>query len=306
MSAALAAAAAWLPPDAALRLTIGAALAVLVAFGGWVGGALTLGGALGAVLVGTLVFGGGGPAWAALLVLFFVSSSALSRWHADLKVDAEARSAKGARRDLVQVLANGAVPAVLAVLALARGDAALAAAFAAFAGAVAAATADTWATEVGLLSDAPPALITTGAPVPPGTSGGVTVVGTLAAVAGATLVGLAAAALLATRDVFAVGILDARLVDWDALRLLPVTAAAGLASAAVDSLLGATVQAVYRVDGAPDAAAGADPAHLTERPRRPDGSPRPLARGWRWVTNDVVNLVATAFGALVGWGLFVA
>jgi len=286
--------AAWLATQAGLRFAVGAGLAAVIAAGAWASRALSAGGALGAVLVGTLVFGGGGPIWAVLLILFFLTSSAASRWHADLKAAPAARFAKGSRRDLGQVLANGAVPAVLAMLALRFPEAAL---FAAFAGALAAATADTWATEIGLLSDSPPALITTGEPVPRGTSGGVTVVGTLAAVAGAALIGGVAAALFGVRELLEVGVVDVRLIDWSALRLLPIVAASGLASTVVDSTLGATLQATYR-------AHGASPGAVTERARDADGRPNALVRGWRWLNNDAVNLVATGIGAAMAWLLY--
>lgn len=283
---------AWLATPIGLRFAIGLGLAALVAAGAWASRALSSGGALGAVVAGTVVFGGGGPAWAALLVLFFATSSLASRWREDRKARPAARFAKGSRRDLGQVLANGAVPAALAALALRFPDAGL---FAAYAGAVAAATADTWATEIGLLSERPPALITTGEPVPRGTSGGVTVVGTLAAVGGSALVAAAAAVLLGARELLEVGVLDARLIDWGALRLLPIVAASGLAGSVVDSLLGATLQATYRDERGGHGA-------VTERARDAAGRPAARVRGWRWMTNDVVNLIATACGAAcAGW-----
>jgi uncharacterized membrane protein len=167
--------------------------------------------------------------------------------------------------------------------------------FAAFVGAVAAVTADTWATEIGLLSDAEPTLITTGAPVPRGTSGGVTLIGSLAAAAGAATIGLAAGGLFMVRDLIAFGALDVRLLDTSALRLLPVAAAAGLTSAAVDSFLGATKQAIYF---------SARAQRETERPAEPDGTENDLIRGWRRLNNDMVNLLASAVGAVVAWSLY--
>lgn len=273
-------------------LLLGAALAALFALGGWATRSLSRGGAAGAFLVGTLVFGLGGLAWALLLILFFVSASLASRWHEDIKARPSFMFARGSRRDLVQVMANGGVPALLAVGNAIWPEADL---FVAYAGAVAAVTADTFATEIGLLSEADPHLITTGEPVPRGTSGGVTVLGTLASVGGAALLGLVAAGLYALRELFAFGIWDLRLADWSALRILPIVAAAGLASAAVDSLLGATVQVAYFSERR---------QRPTERPRDEDGRPNPRVRGWRWVNNDVVNLAASAAGAAVAWLLW--
>jgi uncharacterized protein (TIGR00297 family) len=175
---------------------------------------LTSDGAAAAVIVGMLTVGFGGWGFATLLGIFFVTSSVLTRWHRPRKVRAEPRAARNA----VQVLANGGVAACAAVV---WGLSHSGVAAGAFAAAIAAATADTWATEVGLLSTRRPRLITTWHEVEPGVSGGVTFLGTASAVAGAGLIAGSA-------------------------RLLDVTAwipwAAGIAGMALDSWLGAAAE----------------------------------------------------------------
>src|ERR671935_2639186 len=223
--------------------------------------ALSSSGAGGATAVGTAIFGAGGLRAAALLALFFGSSTALSRRGA----------AAGPERTLAQVLANGGLPAALAVCAHVRPAPRLGAAYA---GALAAANADTWATEVGALNPAAPRLITSGRRVPRGVSGAVTPLGTLASLAGALLIGAGHAAL--TRHPAA------------ALRL----GVAGLAGALADSVLGATLQAVYVCPGC---------GQRTEDRRHAHGSAAPaltLVRGLPLVTNDTVNLCASLVGAL--------
>ncbi len=285
--------AAYASADLGVRLAIGVALAALMAGGGWATKALTAGGAAAALVVGACVFGLGGPEWGLLIVLFFVTSSVASKWREEEKARPAEFFAKSSRRDAGQVLANGGIPAALAILGtLAPQSPGV---FAAFVGAVAAVTADTWATEIGLLSDAEPTLITTGELVPRGTSGGVTLIGSLAAAAGAATIGLAAASLYMVRDLIAFGALDVRLLDPSALRLLPVSAAAGLTSAAVDSFLGATKQAIYF---------SARAQRETERPTEPDGTENELIRGWRRLNNDMVNLLSSAVGAVVAWSLY--
>jgi uncharacterized membrane protein len=100
----------------ASRLLLGLAASLAIGWAGWQRGWLTTSGVLGAVLTGTLIVAGGGLTWGALLVFFFVSASLLSRWQRRRKATVSAMPAKGARRDLGQVLANGAVAALLAVL----------------------------------------------------------------------------------------------------------------------------------------------------------------------------------------------
>ena len=160
---------------------------------------LTGGGALAALAVGGATVWGMGWRGCVLLLAFFVTSSAISR--------------ASPKRTARQVLANGGVAALAAALG----------SWPAFAGALAAATSDTWATEIGGLSRTPPRLITTRQMVPPGTSGGMTALGTVGGVAGAALMAGLAAFLDTSRP-------------WAAV------AAAGIGGMLIDSLIGATLQ----------------------------------------------------------------
>jgi uncharacterized protein (TIGR00297 family) len=245
-------------------------------------GSLSASGAMGAVLIGGVTFGLGGWTCGLLLVLFFITSSALSRFReADKRKPAEAFE-KGSRRDLGQVLANGGAPAALA---LASGLVTWEGWLAMFIGALAAATADTWATELGMLSRARPRLITTGEVVPVGTSGGISVRGTLAAVAGGATIGLAA------------GLLPRGLPWWTAL---PLGLVSGLAGSVIDSLLGASLQ---RQGYCPSCQAA------TEARIHYCGAATELTRGCAWFGNDVVNFLASLAGgliALVSWLSFTA
>src|SRR5579862_3862353 len=160
-------------------------------------GSLTRSGAAGAVVTGTTIFGFGGLAWGLTLIYFFVSSTLLSHFKAREKsAVAVDKFSKGAQRDLAQALANAGVASAAALAyGLSEETPAAAPLLAAFVGAMATANSDTWATEVGTLSTEPPRLITSGAVVAPGTSGGMTLLGTGAALAGAASVGLVAEAL---------------------------------------------------------------------------------------------------------------
>ena len=209
-------------------------------------------GTLAALLVGVAVAAGTGPGGLVLLFAFFLSSSWLTPG--------------GGRRSAVQVAANGGVAAAAALLARVNPIWT-----AAFAGALAAAAADTWSTEIGGRSSSAPRLVTTGAAVPPGTSGAVTWLGSAGGAAGAVLIAAVAALL---------GLLGPR----TAL----LVAAGGIAGAFADSLLGATVQARYRCPSC---------GVVGEARRHDCGAAGELAAGLGWMTNDTVNLVATLVGA---------
>jgi uncharacterized protein (TIGR00297 family) len=224
--------------------------------------ALSLDGAIAAAVLGGLVFLTGGVPAAASLLAFFGSSSALSRLGQSRKAAGPLAQAKGARRDVWQVLANGGVATLCIVFRQRQG----------FVGSLAAAGADTWATEVGMLAGRP-RLITTLRPVVPGTSGAITLAGLAASAGGALLVGLAWS------------------VSGGRGAGVRVALMAGVSGSLVDSVLGATLQAVYRCE-----ACGA----ATEVPRHsPCGQPARLVGGQPWITNDTVNALATLAGAAV-------
>ncbi|HST04622.1 MAG TPA: DUF92 domain-containing protein [Chloroflexia bacterium] len=271
-------------------LVLALLIAGLIAYAGYRARALTWDGAVAACLVGASVFGFGGLAAAILLVLFFASSSVLSfvGKRNVRKQQAEETFDKGGKRDAAQVLANGGVAAAALVLAGTIGNPIAPLMFGAFVGALAEATADTWATEIGVLSKTPPRLVTTGRRVQAGTSGGLTLLGTGAGVLGAATIGLFAAgslALFPSLWPFGGG------VAQPGLSLILAALAGGAIGMLVDSLLGATLQASYFCPQC---------SKPTESRLHRCGTPTTLVRGVQWLTNDVVNLAGTFVGASVG------
>lgn len=262
-------------PEAVGAHALGLALAVPFGVASFRARVLDLGGALAASVLAWMVVALGGAAWAVPAVAFFVLSSLLSQAGRRRKAGAEALAEKGSRRDAGQVAANGGVGAVLLAASVFVPEAAL---YWAFVGSFAAAAADTWGTEIGTLVGGPTRRLGVGPRVPPGTSGGMSLAGTLGAVAGASVVVASALPFVPGAG----GGLTAALV-----------VAAGVAAAAMDTALGATVQARYR------SASGA----LTERPTEA-GRRLPLAAGWAWVDNDRVNVACTLIGAAIPLLLF--
>ena len=250
------------------QLALGLLLGGSVAFAARRASMLTSGGAIAAAAVGALTFGIGGLAPSMLLLTFFLSSSLLSGQGSARKQLMVERSAKGGKRDEWQVLANGAVPALLAVgYGLTDQNLWLVG----VTGALAASNADTWATEIGVLASARPRMITNLRAVEAGTSGAISLLGSAAALTGALLIGLVAS--LVTGNI----------------GLLYAAGAAGLLASFIDSLLGATLQAQYRCPNCD---------HLTEQhPIHTCGTATVLVGGWQWLGNDQVNLVASIAGA---------
>jgi uncharacterized protein (TIGR00297 family) len=270
------------PPELWTQLLAGLALAGFIGWLAWRLGSLSFSGALAATLTGGLIFGLGGLAWAVLLLAFFISSSLLSRLFASRKRVLSEKFSKGSRRDWAQVAANGGLGALLAVAhVLFPGQAWP---WILFAGAMAAVNADTWATELGVLSPTPPRLITNGKTVERGASGAVSLWGSLAALGGAGLIAVLAA-------LFSAG----QYGPGQAVAILVAATLGGLCGSFFDSLLGATVQAIYWCP-----ACGKE----TERhPLHTCGTKTSHYRGWRWLDNDWVNALASLVGALVALGV---
>jgi uncharacterized membrane protein len=124
--------------------------------------------------------------------------------------------------------------------------------------------------------------------VEPGTSGGITLLGSGASAAGALTIGVVLLLVLAVEQALGGG--GGALAWW----LLPAALLGGVAGSLCDSLLGATVQAIYCY---PD-------GRETERTVARDGTPTTFVRGWRWLNNDMVNLLSSLVGggvAVLAW-----
>jgi uncharacterized protein (TIGR00297 family) len=225
-------------------------------------------GAVAATLTGILAVAAGWS-WGILLIGFFLSGIVLSRIDAPRKAQiVDAIVAKNRARDVWQVLANGGLFTAAALASIMSPAPVW---FAIGIGALAASAADTWATELGTLVGGEPRSIVTRKAVPAGTSGGVTLAGSAAALAGAAFMAGAAS-----------------LLGWPVP--LHVVIASGLAGAFADSLAGALVQerrwcAACRAP--------------TERIVHVCGTRTGRVGGVAGFDNDVVNLLCSFVGALV-------
>jgi len=180
-------------------------------------------GTLIAVFMGSAVYASGGYPWLFLLLSFLFLGFATTRYRFGYKKSLGVCEASGGCRGPANVIANGAVPVLFALLNMAHESVLFAAGYVA---SVASVTADTLSSELGVLSRQKPVLITSLKPVKPGTDGGVTLLGEAAGVAGAMLV-----ALLAALTGVAPAVVS-----------LAAGVAGGIIGFNIDSLLGATLE----------------------------------------------------------------
>lgn len=183
----------------------------------------------------------------AMLLAFFFTSSKLTKMGEDRKRSIDADFKEGGQRNWIQVLSNGGIATILVVAFWnftgsqdtclnSKESYLITSLVGGMIGHYSCCNGDTWSSELGVLSEAQPRLITTFKPVRRGTNGGITKAGLLAAAAAGCVIGLA----------FVLPGLFTRSCTNDAflkqLLVIPLSTLAGLAGSLIDSLLGATLQ----------------------------------------------------------------
>ncbi|UCE05667.1 MAG: DUF92 domain-containing protein [bacterium] len=261
-----------------LIFTIGVGIALFVAVISYYFRFLSTSGAVSTFLLGAVVFGTGKWEFSLPILLFFILSSLLSKMGRQWKQKFADTFQKGGDRDLGQVLANGGIAGFMVLLWNYFPDDVW---YFAFIGSVAAVTADTWATEIGVFSKIAPRDILTFKQVPPGTSGGVTLLGLAGGLLGSYLIVLIGSFVTTRYDNVA-----------PAMVLFAFIVGAGLVGSIVDSIMGATIQAQYRCPIC---------RKITEKSEHCQGNPTRLVSGYRLIDNDIVNGICALTGALISW-----
>ncbi|MFZ4620431.1 MAG: DUF92 domain-containing protein [Bacteroidota bacterium] len=255
------------------QMILATVLGVLIGLFSYYFNFLSLSGSVATFLLATIVFGIGGWMWTIPILTFFIASSLLSKYGKAKKKKLELIFDKSSKRDSGQVAANGGLAGLIVILwySFPERDEF----YVLYLASIAAVTADTWGTEIGTLLKGKPRSIITFRPVDVGTSGGVSLAGFIGGAVGAGLIIVSAAVF---EPSFISLTISAKLI------------LSGVIGSAVDSLLGATIQAQYQtVDG-----------DVTER-TTVHGVPTTLVRGFRWMNNDLVNLCCGLSGALVAY-----
>ena len=278
----------------------------LMAYAAYKWNYLTANGTVGAFVIGVLCTWIFGVAGFVLPLLFFVSSNVIEKIRIHMqKEEGNFIEKKNGRRDLIQVLANGLMAALAAVVyaisdsylkmndLIAANDAKallpvkmMFAAIVMFGAAMTEAASDTWAGEIGRLSKKPPVSLKTGKIVPRGVSGGVTLLGYGGGLLGAVFIAVFWYVLFSIKS----GPAD---LFMNKLPLgLAVITICGFAGCIFDSFLGAFFQALY-VD--------ADSGKYTEKKKSPSGKDNALFSGLKWMDNDMVNLASNFLSAVMAF-----
>ena len=257
-----------------MSLTVLLFICLALGYAGYQFGLLTKSGAFLTILVGSTVVYALDSEGLVLLLLFFGSSSLLSKIGKARKQSVDQIVEKDGARDGWQVLANGgtAMLASIGVVLTNEFDFLLV-----FLIVIAASNADTWASEIGPLSKKEPISIRTFKPVLRGTSGGVSLLGTLATIIGALFIATAGDILF-----------DLSVKQW------LIVAAGGVLGSMLDTVLGGTVQRKYRCQ-----ICGKE----TEK-KIHHGTTTQYVRGWKWLGNDAVNYLSSTLAGLIGFMLY--
>jgi uncharacterized protein (TIGR00297 family) len=237
---------------ALLALPFAVLFVLLTVRKGW----LTLGGAVAASLLGVWVIFFQGLLWLLPLVVFFISSTLLGKVLRSHSSTSDAK--QGQPRDATQVFANGGIYGLAAAL-LPTAEAQLIMALS-----MTVATADTWASEIGIALKGRTYDILGFQRVPVGLSGGISAGGTLGAAGGSMLLGVVCALLLQA--------------STPLLIMAGILAGLGLAGMFVDSVLGSLLQARYQGPN------GMLQDHSSKGAL--------LVSGAAWMSNDAVNLTS--------------
>ncbi|QOJ79511.1 DUF92 domain-containing protein [Infirmifilum lucidum] len=229
------------------------------------------------VVFSGLYFMGGVGLYMASLTFFFSSSAVTRLAYSSKKIKGSAEREEG--RSASQVIGAGSIAAILAamygILPDYRGRLLLPAL-----AALAASNADTWAAEIGALYPGKPRLITRlKVKVEPGTSGGVTPLGSLGALVGSSLIGL----IVLVEN--SLGLLHTSQV------VVPYIVVLGWLGEVLDSLIGASLQVKYFCSRCQT---------LTDKPVHLCGEKTMKIGGLDWVSNETTNLLATGITALLG------
>ena len=231
---------------------------------------LDLWGTILAFFIGAIIGIFGGILWLVLLLFFLITSFLATRYKYTIKTERGVQEGKKGERHFKNVLANGFVPAFIALISyedfhfiehkwMAE---------VAFISAIAVAAADTVASELGVISDKTYLITNPKKRVKPGTSGGISLLGEFWAILASTYTAVFAWVVLFFIPFTFFSTTDGFLnfpTPSNSYALVVIPLIIGFVGCQIDSVLGATLE--YK----------------------------------GWLTNEGVNIAATSLGGLLAW-----
>lgn len=251
-------------------LLMGLFLAAIIAYLSFRVRFLTRGGAIATFLLAGLIFGLGGIKWSVPILTFFILSSILSKLRKKKNAKVEIYFEKSGVRDHFQVIANGGIGGVLVVLYAIYSNELF---YLIYLATLSAVCADTWATEIGTWKKTATYNILDLKPIEQGTSGGISVIGSIGALLGSFVIALSGIVWI-----------EISYIQYVILILL-----AGLFGSYFDSILGATIQKQNRCSVC---------NKVTEKQIH-CGTQADHFKGYSWINNDMVNFFSGIAGALL-------
>ncbi len=250
---------------------VGIFLSAIVAFASSKAKFLTANGSAATFLLAGFIFGLGGWKWSLPILAFFILSSLLSKMRKKINAGVEDYFEKTGTRDYMQVFANGGLGGILICINAIYPSETWYLLYIALLSAV---CADTWATEIGTMKKTKTYNVLTFKPAEQGISGGISVFGTFGAFIGSLVIALSGALW----------------IEFDLLQYFMIIIAAGVFGSFFDSILGATIQAQMQCGVC---------EKITEKEIH-CGKRTDHVKGFHWMNNDFVNLLAG-----LGGGLFI-
>lgn len=212
---------------------------------------------------------------ALLFIVFFMfaSSSILSKVKKEAKKDLEKVVSKTGPRDYIQALANlGTATFCMLAYVIFKEEYWIVGLL----GSIATANADSWASEIGGISQKTPISITTFQAIKKGISGGITLLGSIGGILGSIILSLFGVWILTVFDIH---------FSTKISNIIIISSITGIIGFFLDSYLGVWFQALYQNEKGEE----------TENPQQ-----ALLIKGFSWCDNDMVNFISTFLGGIIG------
>ncbi|WP_058485452.1 DUF92 domain-containing protein [Defluviitalea phaphyphila] len=266
-----------------IKFIIGLVASSIISYIGYKKHALTLNGCIGAIILGTGIFFSSHFYGSFLIVIFFTTSTIFTFIKENIKKELNNKYEKNSGRDFFQVFANGGVglfysfiyyftsnPIYLVLIGVS----------------FSAPNADTWASELGVLSKNNPISIRTFKKVSKGTSGAISFLGIIFSLLGSIIIALS--------SVITILILKLEIYSLSLYEIFFLISLGGFLGSVIDSLLGATAQGIYYNDIL---------KIETEKPFYKE-KPNTLIRGYKIFNNDFVNFISILLSTIIIYFLY--